>query len=525
MRVYAARVPRHLFRIALVLCVVATSAPLWVGTHLPAVDAPQHLFLARVLRSLIADGESSPFAAVFEWGPRFTYVTFYGGMTLLSSLFGEETALRLWMSLVLGAVPVAMAVFLRAFGRSPWLALLAGPLVYTDNFYWGLFSFQSTLALTLLGLAWCARTLDAPIEEKRWPILLGTSALLLVLTHAAAVPLPALGIVVLLVTSRTDRARRLRALVAMVPSVIVLLLWLFAGVNKKRVTGGEHWSGTGSLLDGANYGFDPIAPRLGKLVELLSNGFWAWADRPPVVATLVALAVALVVGAIMIRRESEEFDWRPVWLFGVALGCYLLLPTDIRGYMYMIHGRYAQLAALFAIGLVPPLRGRVELVAGALATAVAVWAGANLATQFRAFDREAQSLDQVIAALPPHARIMHLVVHKGSRIATHAVYLHAAALAAFRVDGIPSFSLALDPSFPVNYREGRRPPAPEWEWQPERFVWDTQATWYDHYLVRGRTPEQLFRGHVGEVEEVARAGDWLLLRRTPSPLPQGGSVD
>ena len=108
---------------------------------------------------------------------------------------------------------------------------------------------------------------------------------------------------------------------------------------------------------------------------------------------------------------------------------------------------------------------------------------------------------------------MHLVVDPASRVATHAVYLHYAALAAQRADGIPSFSLAQDPSFPVNYRPGRRPSAPKWEWRAARFSWEEHARHYDHFLVRGSDPAKLFGAHLAELEPVARAGSWILLRR------------
>jgi len=107
---------------------------------------------------------------------------------------------------------------------------------------------------------------------------------------------------------------------------------------------------------------------------------------------------------------------------------------------------------------------------------------------------------------------MHLVVANESRVATHAVYLHYAALAALRCEGVPSFSLAQDPSYPVNYKAGARPPAP-WEWRPARFTWDAHARHYDHYLVRGADPAELFGEHARDVQAVAQEGTWMLLRR------------
>jgi hypothetical protein len=508
-------VRRFLFPASISLALVASLLPLWATRHLPAVDAPQHLFLVHVLRVL--RDPSSSYHELFEVGPRVTYVTFYQGTALLAGWFGEETALRLWLTLVMGAVPLALAALLRAFGRSPWLALFACPLLYTDGFYWGLFAFHSTVALTLASLAWCVRALER--EERRWALLFALALAGLVLTHVAALPLPILGCALFSALTRSTAPRRRRVLFAAVPALALLGLWLCAGVQRGRALDlGEHWSGSGSLLDPANYSFAPLARRARDLVPLLGNGFAGRADFWPVLAWLALVALALLAG--LLRRfgradrstEVARSDARPLALFASALLCYFALPTDVAGYMYMIHNRFAQLAALCLIVALPRLTGRSLVVVAGLAGALTAAASAQLTVLFARFEREARPFDEVVAALPTGARLMHLVVDPASRVASHAVYLHYAALAALRVDGVPSFSLAQDPSFPVNYRAGARPPGPEWEWRPARFTWE-DARWYDHYLVRGAEPARLFGAHASEVAPAARAGGWVLLRR------------
>jgi hypothetical protein len=192
---------------------------------------------------------------------------------------------------------------------------------------------------------------------------------------------------------------------------------------------------------------------------------------------------------------------------------------DVSGYMYAIYPRYAQLAALLAIPLLPFPRPRLGALAAAAAAAVCLYSGANLSVLFRRFDGEAESFEVVARALPRGARVMHLVTDWSSRFATHAVYLHYAALAALRANGVPSFSLATDPSFPVGYQRGRQPPAPAWEWHPERFTWNEHALFYDYFLARGDVPMQaLFGPHAGEVELSAHAELWRLYRRRV-PVP------
>ena len=85
--------------------------------------------------------------------------------------------------------------------------------------------------------------------------------------------------------------------------------------------------------------------------------------------------------------------------------------------------------------------------------------------------------------------------------------------AARRIDGIPSFSLAIDPSYPVGYREGAQPPAPDSEWRPERFSWSDHASAYDYVLVRSEaSPAELFGAHLAELELVSEVARWKVFR-------------
>jgi len=512
-------VRRHLFPILLGLCLLATILPLWVTGHLPAVDAPQHLFLIHVLGNL--DDPSLPYAQIYEARPGLTYLTFYYSVRGVAALVGVETALKLWLTLVIAGIPLSLLALLRALGRSRWLALLACPLAFTDNFYWGLISFVSSLPLTFLTLAFFVRSLETPVGTRRSRLALFALALSLLglqLTHAAGMIFPAVALPLLLLTTPSDRPRRIRTLAALVPGVAVFLAWLLSGVNRGRQFGkpGEPWKAAAPLFNKENFVFTGLEERVGKFVELLSNGFWSYADRPAIYV-LAAVAVLAVVFALVRPQQlsmSRIARLRPALLCALAAAFYFFLPTDITGYMYQIHPRYAQVAALLAIPVLPFPLGRLTQVWAGLAAALALYSGVNLSVLFHRFDTEAEAFELVAQKLPKHARILHLVVAKGSRHATHAVYLHYPALAAMRVSGVPSFSLATDPSFPVGYREGAQPPAPPWEWRPETFSWKDHAIWYDHFLARGDfPPERLFGPHAGEVELVSSVDTWRLYRR------------
>src|SRR6185312_12487537 len=116
------------------------------------------LFLIHVLQSVNDPG--SFYSETYLAKPGLTYVTFYYGVRFMAALVGVETGLKLWLSLVLGGIPISLALLLRAFGKSPWLALLAVPVIYTDNFYWGLIAFLSSLPFTLLAMAFFVMVLQ-----------------------------------------------------------------------------------------------------------------------------------------------------------------------------------------------------------------------------------------------------------------------------------------------------------------------------------------------------------------------------
>lgn len=517
---------RHAFTLVFAACLAATVLPLWMGRHLPAVDAPQHLFLIHVLGHL--DDPALPFGEVYQARPGLTYLTAYYGIRALAALGGVERALQVWLTLVILAIPLSLLALLKALNKSPWLALLACPLAYTDNFYWGLVSFLSALPLTLLSLACFAMALEAPAgsPRSRWATL-GSAASLFVLqlTHAAAMILPALALPLLLATTPSDGRRRARALASLTPGVALFLGWLLSGVNRGRQMGapGEPWRASAPLFHRENFTFHPLSEKVGQFPELLSNGFWGWADRPAIWAVAGAAALALSSALLLRQRGPPDAPriarLRPLLLFGLALTYYLLLPMDVNGYMYSIYPRYAQVAALLAIPALPFPRPPLEKLAAAAAALVSVYSGGNLAVLFQRFDAEAENFEVVARALPRGARVMHLVTDWSSRHATHAVYLHYAALAALRAEGVPSFSLAIDPSFPVGYRQDRKPPAAAWEWHPERFSWTDHALWYDYFLARGDLPAQaLFGAHAADVELAARADRWQLYkRRSASP--------
>lgn len=516
----AKRLEPWAFELVLGACLFLTVLPLWAVRYLPCVDVPQHVFLVQVLAHL---GDTDmPYGEIFVAKPGLTYLAFYYPTRLLSAVLGAETAVRVWLTLMLAAMPISISVLLRSLGRPPWPALLACPLVFTDNFYWGFISFQSSIPFTLLSAAFFIRTLDEPstTPRYRWYLAASAASLILVqLTHGAAMIFPAIALPLMLLLTPSDWPRRIRGVLALVPGVALFLAWVFGNVDSSREHGalGEPWKVHGSLFQRENFVFHPVDTKPRWFLELLSNGFRGEEFERNVLYGLAAVS-GLALLLWVVKRSRNFQPWyarlRPWVLCALGVCLFLYLPSEIRGYMSPIDSRYAQVAALLAVLVVPSPTGLRRHAFVVAAAAVVAYAGANLVDRFRAFDREATSFDTIVKDVPSHARLMHLVQDWSSSVATHPVYLHFAALAAARIGGTPSFSLATDAAFPVGYQKGRKPPASPWEWRPTEFDWRRDATWYDYYLTRGQfSASRLFPGHESDVQQVRSIDGWTLLRR------------
>ena len=533
---------KHLFPLCFAVCLAATAAPLWAGRYLPSVDWPQHLFLINLMDELKTDDFA--FRDLFTEAPGWTYLVFYYSVHLLARALPLETAFTVFVTLVLAAIPLSLLFLARSLGRSRWLVLLTFPMLFTYAFYWGLFSFMASLPWTFLAVACFVRILGpgggAEPEGFEWKsrrgvLLFAGSAVslaLVQLTHAASMVFPALALPLMLALTPSNASRRKAACLSAVPGAALFLIWLLSSMTSghapERGTG--QWQARGGLLEAKTYVFQPLLKRLKDIPSTLAGGFWSYADRPALYLWLGAIVLVIVLA--LINRQETGSSWRarlrPWALALLAAGLYFGLPTDVTGYMYMIHPRYAQVAALLLAVALPFPRGKMFRVYAAAATALCVYAGVNLTVLFHRYDAEAREFEAVLAHIPQGSRIMHLVTSPRSGVAVGATYLHYAALAAERTRGIPSFSLARHDPFPVHYSEkGRREvPIPQWEWRPNRYDWRKEAAWYDVYLLRGPSPEAAFGRDVKRVEVIASSGLWRLYRKKavqePARRPREG---
>ena len=519
----SARIDRFIYATALVL----GAAPLWVSAHLPMVDLPQHLHLISVLHRLEDPTTLYPrlFAARHALTP---YLGYYYAVSALNWLLPLELANRLFLGAYVVGLPLSLAFLLRGLGRPTWPSLLALPLAYGDNFGWGFINYLAALPLAFLCCGLFVRALTRAGERPRHATLLAASLVAVLLFHVQAFAFLALALPWLLLTTPVPEdapapgaAARLRArapaLLGVVPGVLLFLAWGVLRLGQPaEVEAGAPWRAWGPLLSPQNLAWKGFARNREELLGVLANLLRDGSDRWPLLAVggvaAVALGLGLVRGAP--RREGWSERARLPGLVLLALGLYFLLPFDIRGYIYYLNTRYAQLAAVLTVASLPAAQRSLQRPLLWASAACALLLALVLGRGFRAFSREAAEWDTLVEATAPRPRVMGLIFDAGSSVMHHPVFLHAAAVLARAGGGATNFSFALTPHSPLRYR-GTPPPTFPSEWHPQDFQYATQGAAYDHFLVRGQEPSRIFGSRLqGELVVVAQAGkSWLVRRR------------
>jgi hypothetical protein len=269
-------------------------------------------------------------------------------------------------------------------------------------------------------------------------------------------------------------------------------------------------------------GSDQRAVRLVFLVALGAMLFGLWralgnagaAFKSAKSSGLLPRLLSGLGGLFRLPGEEGPFArWRIVGLTALAVVLYLALPFDIRGYMYYLNTRYAHLVAALLVCSVPALSEEWSRRLVWLAAATALVLMLPLRSAFQAFDAESRALTELSKSAGTKPRVMGLVYATGSRAVTHPVYLHASCVVARERGGLTNFSFALTPHSPLMYR-GAPPPTFPSEWRPDQMRWDEQGSHYDHFVLRGVRPEQVFGQRLSsELYVAAQAGDFFLVRR------------
>ncbi|HME91384.1 MAG TPA: hypothetical protein VKE49_08160 [Myxococcaceae bacterium] len=524
----------RLHRLCGALALSFAVSPLWVTQNLPMVDLPQHLYLISVLHRL--GDPTTLYPEFFALRGQLTpYLGYYHAVSLLNWLLPLPIANQLFLSAYVIGFPLSLAFLLKSLGRATWPCWLSLPFAYGDSFAWGFVNYCSALPLAFLCCGFIVRAIAYP-RRSRWSVGLALSLVAVLLSHVQvfaflAIALPALLLMTrapedaaarkLPLWNRTGRllATRWAALIALVPGVALFAAWVIARLGQPaEVQFGEPWKAWGPLLSSSNLSFKSFAQNRGELTEVLANMLRDGSDRYALFAVGGVAAAAILLAIIpRTRQRSAEGPWerwRLVVLASSALLLYFALPFDIRGYMYYLNTRYAHLAAPLLICAVPSVRPSASRLLLVAAAAASVILGISLARGFSKFGDEARLVEELSWQSAPRAKVMGLIFNPFSGVVRHPVFLHSAATLAREHGGIPNFTFASTPHSPIRYR-GEPPPTFPSEWRPDQLNYAQQGRFYDHFLLRGADPIQVFGAALQtELVIAGRAQSfWLLKRR------------
>jgi hypothetical protein len=144
-----------------------------------------------------------------------------------------------------------------------------------------------------------------------------------------------------------------------------------------------------------------------------------------------------------------------------------------------------------------------------------------LHSAFAEFDADVRALARLSQKAGDKPRVMGLIYGAGSRSVRYPVHLHAACAVARQKGGLTNFSFATTPHSPLMYQHGSPPTFPS-EWRPQEMRWASQGSYYDHFVVRGRDPRQIFgRLLDSELYEAGYADGFHLVRKR---TPAGGAA-
>lgn len=328
------------------------ATPIWASAFLPIVDLPQHLHLISVLHWL--NDEATLYPSLFETREGLTpYLGYYYAAHALHFLLPLDIANKVFLSLYVMGMPLALAYLLASLRRPIWPALLAIPFAYGDSFAWGFVNYVAAIPLTFLACGLFVRTVSEPTRRSKHAIALALSVVAVLLFHVQAFLFLGLALPFLFVTTkardqldvgepRSGLARwfrpRVPALVAMLPAVTLFAVWFGSRLGTPtEIAPGQPWRAWGPMLSRENLSFKTFEQNRIDLVEKLANMLRDGSDRYAVYAVAAVAGIGLLL-ALLPKTRGERHEGpvercRILGLATIALALFFTMPFDIHGYM------------------------------------------------------------------------------------------------------------------------------------------------------------------------------------------------
>lgn len=536
MRRWLAQVRAHWVAWAMGIGLVVQCLPVLVTRVLPFHDSGGIIGLGAVFSHL--DDPETRVREFFDvdYGA-YPSIGYFGWAWLTAKLqVPADIAFNLFIAVFcLAGPPLALLLVLSAFRKPPALALLALPIGFHHQIWYGFLGSAAAVTGLLLALGFARRL----AEHRRLGDHLGLAAatLFVALCHPFTLAMTLVVVAPVSIWPARGAARpllaRLGRLACFLPTLIFLAAWARHFFGAGAAPDSVPWSRR--LLRELRLQRPPLGEDLRTFFDWLGGGYHGRVDDVVTAAALVALAAFLVAG---VRAGDADPAAAPdrrgsaLWLgwagLALALG-YLLLPMKIFWPTYWWGLRVRCVVPLFLIAVAGVRASRRGLPApvALVAAAVAVFFAGYVTADFRGYwrGRALDGFDQALAAVPPGRTLLYFTALPDPHYTLPHPYLGQYYVA--QRGGRASPYLGGHPgSYWVTQKS--MPESPAWG-NRELFSWQVHGLGYEYFLVElpiGVPPvDPMTTVPAGAVTRLSSTGRWRLYWRVRPPWPGEGTSE
>jgi hypothetical protein len=518
--------------VVLAVALVAQCLPMLVTRVLPFHDSAGIIGLGGVLSHLDDPATHVRDFFTIDFGA-YPSIGYFGWAWLAARLHvPADVAFNAFIALFcLAGPPLALLLVLRAFGKPRALALLALPIGYHHQIWYGFLGSAAAITGLLLALGFARMLVERPRISSH--LGLAAATLFVALCHPFGLAMT-LAVVAPMMFWPVAQGRpwvaRVLRLACFAPTLLFLLAWARHFFGAGAVDAGISVPWTSRLARELRLQRPPLAEDLSTFFQWLGGGYLGHFDDVIAAVAVLVLLAFLIAG---VRAEPAPDGPRGgAWWLGwagaaLALG-YLLLPNKIYWPTYWWGLRVRCVVPLFLI-LVASVRGsRRGLPAWAAlpaALAAVIFAG-YVTKDFRGHwrGRALDGFDQAIAAVPKGSTLLYFAAFPEQHYTLPHPYIAQYYVA--RIGGRATPFLGGHPgSYWVTQKPS--PQAPPWG-DRTQFDWQDHGLGYDHFLIemplQGPRIDPMTNVPTNAVTRLSSRGPWLLYRRDRPPMPgDGGS--
>jgi hypothetical protein len=506
--------------------------PMLVTRVLPFHDSAGIVGLGGVLAHLDDPGTRVRDFFDVDFGA-YPSIGYFGWAYLAAKLHVPmDVAFNVFIALFcLAGPPLALWLVLRAFSKPPALALLALPIGYHHQIWYGFLGSAAGITGLLLSLAFARRLCDRPRPGNHLGLAAATLFVALCHPFTLAMTLAVVAPVVVWPARARGWLQRALRLSCFLPTFVFLAAWArhFFGAGAGAARDGVPW--TARLSHELGQQRPPLGEDLQTFFHWLGGGYLGRFDEVIAAIAVVVLLAFLILGVRSDRQPEDDRRAGALWLgwaaLMLALG-YLLLPNKIYWPTYWWGLRVRCVVPLFLVGVAcvrTTRRGLPVWAAIPAALAALIFAGyvtADFRGHWRA--RALDGFDQALAAVPPGKTLLYFAVFPEPHYTLPHPYIAQHYVA--RTGGRATPYLG---GHPGSYWVTQKPvpEAPPWG-DRTQFIWQDHGLGYEYFLVEmpldGPQVDPLTNVPAEAVKRLSSRGQWRLYRRERPPLPgDGGS--